>query len=63
MRSGKPRAQRAGVTIECQRTIEAGAQFAPRGGAGARILGECKTEGGFQSGVGDCKKAINLARL
>ena len=51
-----------GVTIERQRTIEAGAQFAPRVGAGARIVGECKTEGGFQSGVGDCKKAINLAR-
>ena len=51
-----------GATIERQRTIEAGAQFAPRVGAGARIVGECKAEGGFQSGVRDCKKAINLVR-
>ena len=60
--AGHPPCSKYERLIERQRTIEAGAQFAPRVGAGARILGECKTEGGFQSGVGDCKKAINLAR-
>ena len=62
MRPGKPRAQRTRRYYRAPAHVEAGAQFAPRVGAGARIVGECKTEGGFQSGVGDCKKAINLAR-
>ena len=59
---GKPRAQRARRYYRAPAHVEAGAQFAPRVGAGARIVGECKTEDGFQSGVGDCRKAINLVR-